>query len=396
MTRDSTAIVLISVTAVTLAAAAWAGDLNPPSGPVVATGKPLVEVEPRIAINAVNTPGDATSVYRINQPGSYYLTGNVTGEGGKSGILIGTSHVTVDLMGFSVRGAPVHSSTNGILGPPTGGANIVIRNGALDGWGEQAVDLSLNTANVRLEGLSAFNCNGTGFKVNVNALVTDCAAYNCDLGGFVGMEDCVFRNCTARNCLFGSGIVTSGGCVENANTSFNNFFGIKVEDGNVTDCVASNNSSVGIICLRGVVEGCTSFSNGGEGISAGAAVVSRCSVYSNSEDGIRLDYSAIAIDNMCVSNGILDGDGAGIRVAGSDNRIEGNNCTGGDWGIRVEMHGNVILRNICSGNATQYDFVASNRYGPIINLIGVSSPAVSGSSAADASGTAHPWANFSY
>ncbi|MCH8150310.1 MAG: hypothetical protein IH987_20420, partial [Planctomycetes bacterium] len=38
-----------------------AGNLNPPSGPVTPTMKTLTEVEPRIAINATNTPGDASS-----------------------------------------------------------------------------------------------------------------------------------------------------------------------------------------------------------------------------------------------------------------------------------------------------------------------------------------------
>jgi hypothetical protein len=46
---------------------AIAGPLNPPSGAVSSTYKTLSEVEPRIAINATNTPGDADSVYKITQ-----------------------------------------------------------------------------------------------------------------------------------------------------------------------------------------------------------------------------------------------------------------------------------------------------------------------------------------
>jgi len=56
-----------------------AGDLNPPPGPVASTMKTLSEVEPRIAVNSINTPGDADSLFKITQPGSYYLTGNITG-----------------------------------------------------------------------------------------------------------------------------------------------------------------------------------------------------------------------------------------------------------------------------------------------------------------------------
>jgi len=41
------------------------GDLNPPVGPVAPAHKTWTEVEPRIAINATNTPGDADSLFRI-------------------------------------------------------------------------------------------------------------------------------------------------------------------------------------------------------------------------------------------------------------------------------------------------------------------------------------------
>src|SRR5215470_13825947 len=71
------------------------GPLNPPAGPVASTYKTLSEVEPRVAINAANTPGDANSTYRIAQAGSYYLTGNLSGEAGKSCIEIDASNVTL-------------------------------------------------------------------------------------------------------------------------------------------------------------------------------------------------------------------------------------------------------------------------------------------------------------
>src|SRR5262245_28304173 len=82
----------------TFTTVAAAGDLNPPPGPVGATMKTLREVEPRTAINATNTPGDAGSLFVITQPGSYYLTGNVT-VNGMAGIKISASNVTIDLNG---------------------------------------------------------------------------------------------------------------------------------------------------------------------------------------------------------------------------------------------------------------------------------------------------------
>jgi hypothetical protein len=57
---------------------AAAGDLNPPAGPVAGTMKTLTEVEPRIAINATNTPGDVNSLFKITQLGPYSLTVDIT------------------------------------------------------------------------------------------------------------------------------------------------------------------------------------------------------------------------------------------------------------------------------------------------------------------------------
>src|SRR6185369_7398513 len=83
-----------------------AGNLNPPAGPVASTMKTLSEVEPRIPINATTTPGDADSIFRITQPGSYFLTGNITGVNGKHGIEVAASSVTIDMRGFDLVGVP--------------------------------------------------------------------------------------------------------------------------------------------------------------------------------------------------------------------------------------------------------------------------------------------------
>jgi hypothetical protein len=81
MSRTPVACIAITSTALLAASAILtAGPLGPPAGPVASSYKTLTEVEPRTAINAANTPGDATSLFKITQPGSYYLTGNITGS----------------------------------------------------------------------------------------------------------------------------------------------------------------------------------------------------------------------------------------------------------------------------------------------------------------------------
>src|SRR5262245_35397859 len=121
-------------------AAIGAGPLEPPAGGVLPTMKPLDQLEPRIAIDAVNTPGDADSMFRIAKPGSYYLTGNFIGEAGKAGIEIAASGVTLDLMGFTLKG--VQGSLDGVTtdGPQL---TLVLRNGSVTDWSGDGVDLSL-------------------------------------------------------------------------------------------------------------------------------------------------------------------------------------------------------------------------------------------------------------
>jgi parallel beta-helix repeat protein len=101
------------------------------------------------------------------------------------------------------------------------------------------------------------------------------------------------------------------------------------------------------------------------------------------------------VANICSSNG-FGGDGAGIHATGSDNRIEGNNCTDADRGIDVDGIGSIIIKNTCSGNTFNYSIVANNRYGPIINISISLTAAVSGSSAASTLTSTDPWANFAF
>ena len=129
------------------AVCAWGyGPITPPAGPVAETYKTLNQVEPRTAINADNTPGDADSIYRIEEPGSYYLTANLTGESGKHGIEIDADNVTIDLMGFHLLG--VEGSIDGIT---TGSSpdGLHITNGRVSGWSDTMGTLVYASPGVR-------------------------------------------------------------------------------------------------------------------------------------------------------------------------------------------------------------------------------------------------------
>lgn len=312
------------------AATVLAGPLIPPVGPVATTPGP----EPRIAVNATNTPGDANSVFKITQPGSYYLAGNVTGEAAKHGVEISASNVSVDLNGFALLG--VAGSLDGIA---TEGlrSGLIVRNGTVSGWGSDGVNLTTGgiASDSIVEGVIASDNGEIGILVNARALVR--------------------------------------GCLVRANG----------EDG----------LSAATTCL--VIE-CAARANGGDGISgASQSMITHCSSTANAGDRIEVNNACAVRDSLCDTNGFM-GDGAGIHALSNDNRIEGNNCTRNDRGIDVDTAGNIILRNTCSGNTSDWEIAADNVVGPILDRRNPASAAISGFSAPDSTGSTHPNANFSY
>ena len=350
---------IITAAALTLVAAGllFAGPLNPPAGPVTSTYKTLTEVEPRIAINAINTPGDADSLFKITQPGSYYLTGNITGVPARHGIEIAVAvngpSVTIDLMGYELAG--VAGSLDGISVTVFSTRNVAIRNGTVRAWDGDGVDV-LNSANNLLDGLRVEGNGGRGISAGTASTVTGCTA--------------VFNA--------GGGIFAEGGST-------------------VTGCTASSNEGDGISAGSGsTVAGCTSFFNFGNGISASSSsTVTGCTASFNNGDGIEVFSNCRVTDNTCAFNG-NGGNGAGIYATGSDNRIEGNNCTGADRGINVDTAGNIIIRNTCSGNSIDWVIATNNVVGPILDRRAPASAAINGFSAPSSLGSTDPNANFSY
>src|SRR5688572_21135329 len=72
------------------------GLLVPPGAPAP-TMKTLEQIEPRTPISSIP--------FTITQPGSYYVTRNLTMVGTSDGITIQSNNVTLDLGGFTLDGA---------------------------------------------------------------------------------------------------------------------------------------------------------------------------------------------------------------------------------------------------------------------------------------------------
>jgi parallel beta-helix repeat protein len=331
------------------ASTANAGPLNPPLGPIQSTPGP----EPRIPINAANTPGTATALFRITQPGSYYLTANITGVSGKHGIEIAADGVTIDLMGFDLLGVPGVGSFSGVIKGSAGVRNITIRNGSVRNW-------SLNGINLSANGLA------TGGHIDsVNA------SGNSSAGIMVGINFTI-HNCTATENNF-TGIITGMGCT-------------------ITGCTAgingSNGFSVGTGCL---VTNCTATGNGIDGIlAAGGSTVTNCCASGNGRHGIAPNGSCLIRGNSCRSHTA----GAGIRIFFSDNRVEANSCIGNSVGVQALTSGNFIAANTCAGNTTNWD-IAANNVCLVVAATAIST-AFSGNSGGLSPGSTNPNANYTY
>ncbi|HYD02207.1 MAG TPA: right-handed parallel beta-helix repeat-containing protein [Phycisphaerales bacterium] len=345
--------------AASIALVALAGPLEPAPGPITSTGKALAELEPRITVNAANTPGDAVALYRITQPGSYILAGNIQGVGGKHGIAITCGGVTLDLNGFDMVGlAGIGGALDGVSVTAVDQTAVTIRNGSIRGWGGDGIDLgTANTNNSRVTGLRISANAGHGLTVGTGCAVTDCSVFGNNL----------------------TGITTAGGC-------------------KVSGCTSYSNIGHGIVAGTGsAVDGCTSYFNDAAGISVGnGCTVEGNTCRLNTNDGILAAAACVIRGNTCTTNGFGTGDGAGVHVTGTDCRVEANACMLSDRGIDVDTSGNLIIRNTCTGNTINWAIASGNAIGPIV-VPATKTSSINGNAPAPSTlGTADPFANFNY
>ena len=112
------------------------------AGQPIATMKTLDQLEARTPIAQ-----PATFPILITQPGSYYLTGTITGVSNTDGIRVSVGGVTIDLNGFEMVGL---GSIGDGIDATVAISNVTIRNGVLRGWGDRGLNLE-NATNARIE-----------------------------------------------------------------------------------------------------------------------------------------------------------------------------------------------------------------------------------------------------
>ena len=391
MNRKTICGVAAGTSIVITTALATAGPLNPPAGPVASTPGP----EPRIAINATNTPGDANSVFRITQPGSYYLTGNVAGVAGKHGIEIAASAVTIDLMGFDVSSTPGNGAFDGVSTSAAGLVNLTIFNGTVRGWGDDGIDLAaFNAQHCEVRSIRATANADQGVILGNNARAVGCTASGNTAAGIRLGDNAEAVDCVANSNLIG---IAAGsdcrifGCRASANTTD----GISaVLRTTIDKCLSNQNAEDGVEVSHGsTITASAAADNAGNGFRTGNGVrIEACTARENTLNGIAVGTQCAVDANTCTANGI-DGDGAGILASGSDSRITGNTCIGSDRGIDVNGQGNFIARNVCTSNTTNWDITNGN---VCLIVAGTTGGPISGNAGGVAPGSTDPNANFTY
>lgn len=352
------------------ATVAMAGPLNPPPGPITATMKTLAEVEPRMAINATNTPGNTGAMFVISQPGSYYLTSDVTVEAGKYGVQIAADNVTVDLNGFTIRG--LTGSSAGVYAYARNHPKV--RNGRIldvDSLGVYFVHAPSSNQGAVIEDVVVERASSNGASIT---------------GGII------------RNCQFiqnGGGVWCDGFndvLIENSVAIRNGSAGFSIKRGTIKNCSASYNDGAGAIVSTGLVSEFMSDSNThGVMIESGSVLDSVCSNSSNI--GILASGECLIRGNS-ITNPTFVANTIGIKIQNTNGaKVQDNQITRMATGISSLTTSHYIVSNTLRGCTTAMNVAAGSRVGTIVT--GTSSAAINGNSGGGL-GTTDPFANILY
>jgi parallel beta-helix repeat protein len=332
------------VLVVAIAVSAYAGDLNPPPGPIGPTMKRLDQVEPRTPISSLP--------YTITESGSYYLTGNLTGVAGQNGITVIAGDVTIDLMGFTLYGVPGSLDGIGMGMLPIVPNNVTIRNGTVRDWSGNGATLG----DIHMEEVS-FMFNGGGGVVTTGEAtgVRVHAAGNSGDGIVLGATSFLEVFTSSNNG--GRGVVAdkSSPKLAEGHVVGNGGDGI-VLGNNATceNCTAEGNGGVGINKVIDQASpklyGARAVGNGGDGIVLGEnAICSDCTAQGNSGRGIVADKSSPKLFG-CSAVGNTGGDGI---VMGDNGTCE--NCTAtNNNGVGINALDKAspkLYQALCNGNA---------------------------------------------
>jgi hypothetical protein len=209
-----------------------------PSGPPGPTMLTLSQIEPRTPVDAVHTPGSISAEFVISNAGSYYLTANINGVGGRDGIDILANDVTLDLNGFSVLGVPTGDYGIQVLG---GYANITVHNGNISGWTKAACfGIRSSALNTTFDHLN-ISTNAYGLFVYNPSVIRDCTVSD---NVFTGIGDeangCFIFDNICNGNTYGLDITGNNNRIEDNHLTANLSEGIVVESPSTNNIIIRN------------------------------------------------------------------------------------------------------------------------------------------------------------
>lgn len=302
------------------AAPALAGPLTPPPGAISPTYKTMHYVEPRQEITFEETPGDSSSVHLLNQPGSYYLTSNLYVPGGKIGLKVDASNVTIDLNGFSIidLGGAAGPATAGVQSMP-GHTHVVVRNGSVSGGHRGVFIVSADSS--RVEGVHCSGQAAEAFFIGASSLVIDCTASGAAVGFFVGdgsrAERCIASG-NSDDGFYVSHSASADGCTarNNADQQFTSGQGSSFRS-----CNAYGGAGGFLLGQRSSARDCDAESASQAGFTASdRATIDRCTS-TQSPVGYWLGAHVRLTNSSATATGEA---GVGIQVVGDEVIVRGN------------------------------------------------------------------------
>jgi hypothetical protein len=294
------------------------GSLTPPGAPAP-TMKSLDQMEARTAITNIS------SLVTISQPGSYYLTHNLTVTTGDA-IDITASQVTLDLNGFTISSTAASATGTAIyLARLDGNTDITILNGHIKSgvtntsagvFGGSGfvngiyLNNSASSSNIRIDGISVYGCLGYGIGLGYNnsTVVDSC---NVKVAGVAGIYADVVTRSAALTCGSGGilGVSVSDSRGEELKTS-----GYGIQATSVHNSIGFCNGANAIGIDASEANGCSANSYGANSTALHATCANNCTGNDSSPSGGTAISATTAI-NCC--GGSFSGTGITANIANS-------------------------------------------------------------------------------
>jgi hypothetical protein len=245
------------------------GDLNPPPGGPTATMKTLDQLEARTPIPKTSGSPVAGPHFIISQPGSYYLTGNITVSTGDAIVIPdGVNDVSLDLNGFTIASTLTGSASGSAIDMPGAHSRITVCHGNISSGTTVTYQGVATPAGFQngIDGFNALHVNVTQVHVNgvasrgifaLRGNFSECTASHCGISGLSGE---IVTNSSADNCgAFGISALNATNCNGEAGSAY----GLNCSE-NATNCTGFSYNSRGINCSSNATN-CTGISIYGTG-----------------------------------------------------------------------------------------------------------------------------------